>query len=103
MATFGASSRYDDEPWDVDYSGRDGVRAFYGDLLRALPDLRTEVQRRHVAEDAIVLEVVIRGHHLSTWRRLPATGRQVEFPLCGVFSFDGDDQFAGERMYYDAP
>src|SRR3954468_23961607 len=42
---------------------------------------RVAVQRRNVAEDAIVLEVIISGHHSGSWRGLPATGRQVEFPL----------------------
>jgi hypothetical protein len=25
----------------------------------------------------------------------------VEFPLCGVFTFDAHDRLAGERIYYD--
>jgi hypothetical protein len=32
---------------------------------------------------------------------MPATGQRVEFPLCGVFTFDGQDRLAGERIYYD--
>jgi hypothetical protein len=32
---------------------------------------------------------------------MPATGRRVEFPLCGVFTFDTQDRLAGERIYYD--
>jgi len=32
---------------------------------------------------------------------LPATRRRVEFPLCGVYTFDADDRLAGERIYYD--
>jgi steroid delta-isomerase-like uncharacterized protein len=101
MQTFGAAARYDDEPWDAHYVGRDGVRAFYADLLRAMPDLRIEVQHRHVSDAAIVLEVIIRGHHLGAWRGLPPTGRPIEFPLCGVFTFDDDDRLAGEKIYYD--
>ncbi len=69
--------------------------------MRALPDLEIAVQRRHVAEDAVLVEVVIRGTHLGDWRGLPATGRRVEFPLCGVYTFDADDRLAGERIYYD--
>jgi len=102
MATFGETARYDDEAWDTHHAGRDEVRAFYKDLLHALPDLRIDVQGRHIASDAIILEVVIRGRHLSTWRGLPATGRQVEFPLCAVFTFDDKDRLAGERIYYDS-
>ena len=101
LGTFGDSARYDDEPWGEHYSGRDGVRQFYGQLMKALPDLEIEVQQRHVGEDAIVVEVIIRGTHLGGWRGLPATGRRVEFPLCGVYTFDADDRLAGEKIYYD--
>ena len=69
--------------------------------MHALLDLQIEVQRRHVTDDAILVEVMIRGTHLGEWRRLPATGRRVEFPLCGVYTFDADDRLARERIYYD--
>lgn len=101
LRTFGDTARYDDEPWDEHYRGRDGVRLFYEQLMKALPDLEIEVQRRHVTDEAILVEVLIRGTHLGWWRGLPATGRRVEFPLCGVYTFDGDDQLAGEKIYYD--
>ena len=101
LRTFGDTARYDDEPWGEHYTGRDGVRAFYAQLMKALPDLQIIVQRRHLAEDAILVEVVIRGTHLGGWRGLPATGRRVEFPVCGVYTFDAEDRLAGERIYYD--
>ena len=65
MTTFGATPRYDDEPWNAHYTGRDGVRSFYSELLRAMPDLQIDVQRRHISEATIVLEATIRGHHLG--------------------------------------
>ena len=99
--TFGGTARYDDEPWGEHYAGRDGVRQFYQQLMKALPDLRIEVERRYVAEDAVLIEVTIRGTHLGGWRGLPATGRRVEFPLCGVYTFDSEDRLAGEKIYYD--
>ncbi len=101
LGTFGDSARYDDEPWDEHYRGLDGVRQFYTQLMGALPDLEIAVQRRHVAENAILVEVIIRGTHLGGWRGLPATGRKVEFPLCGVYTFEADDRLAGETIYYD--
>jgi steroid delta-isomerase-like uncharacterized protein len=101
LRTFGDTARYDDEPWGKHYEGRDGVRVFYEQLMKALPDLEVEVQRRHVADDAILVEVMIRGTHLGGWRGLPATGRRIEFPLCGVYTFDADDCLAGEKVYYD--
>ncbi len=101
MGTFGAGARYDDEPFGAHYSGRDEVRGFYQGLLQALPGLRIEVRHTHAGATAVVLEVVIRGRHLGPWRGLPATGAQVELPLCGIYTFDDDDRLAGERIYYD--
>lgn len=101
MSTFGSEARYDDDPWEDHRTDRESVRSYYIDLLRALPDLAIEVRHRHVAPTAIVLEVTIRGTHLGLWRGLRATGRAVEFPLCAVYTFDGRDRLAGERIYYD--
>jgi steroid delta-isomerase-like uncharacterized protein len=105
LATFGDSARYDDEPWNEHYTGRDGVQQFYQQLMNALPDLQIDVQRRHVTPEAILVEVIIRGTHLGAWRGLPATGRRVEFPLCGIYTFDpspeGPTRLAGEKIYYD--
>src|SRR3977135_529364 len=106
MGTFGATAHYDDEPWDAHYVGRDAVRAFYEGLLQALPGLRIDVLHTHASDTAVVLEVVIRGQHLGPWRGLPATGAQIELPLCGIFTFDdaerdNAERLAGERIYYD--
>ncbi len=101
MATFGMDARYDDEPWGDHRTGRDAVRSYYTELMRALPDLAIEVKHRHVASESLVVEVTIRGTHLGPWRGLPATGRRMEFPLCGIYAFDTDDRLAGERIYYD--
>jgi steroid delta-isomerase-like uncharacterized protein len=101
LGTFGDGPHYDDEAWGEHYRGSDGVRSFYEQLMRALPDLQIEVQRQYVSDDAILVEVIIRGTHLGEWRGLPATGRRVEFPLCGVYTFDAEDRLAGEKIYYD--
>jgi steroid delta-isomerase-like uncharacterized protein len=101
MATFGESARYDDEPWNEHHAGHDGVRSYYDQLLESVPDLYIDVQREHVTRDNVILEVVIRGTHLGTWRGLPPTGRKVAIPLCGIFTFDERDRLAGERIYYD--
>jgi steroid delta-isomerase-like uncharacterized protein len=101
LSTFGDTARYDDEPWNEHFEGRDGVRTFYTELMKALPDLQIEIKQRHVSDDTIVLEVMIRGTQLGAWRGLPATGRRVELPLCGVYTFDANDRLAGEKIYYD--
>ncbi len=101
METFGPSARYDDEPWDEHHAGRDAVQVFYQGLLEALPDLEIVVIAEHATPDTVVVECVIKGTHGGTWRDLPATGRHIEFPLCGIYTFDADGRLAGERIYYD--
>ena len=59
------------------------------------------MQQRHSSEAAVILEVIIRGHHLGSWRGLPPTGRPIQFPLCGIYTFDDENRLAGEKIYYD--
>jgi len=101
LGTFGDAAHYDDEAWGEHHEGRDGVRRFYSRLMAALPDLEIKVQHQHVTNDAILVEVLIRGTHLGSWRGLPATGRRIAVPLCGVYTFDAHDRLAGEKIYYD--
>src|SRR5262249_27359594 len=101
MDTFGGSARYDDEPWADHRTGHQGVESYYQELLTALPDLHIGIEHQTASEDRVVLEVRISGTHNGTWRGLPATGRKVDFPLCGVFTFDEQGKLAGERIYYD--
>src|SRR5690242_14657539 len=101
LSTFGENAEYQDEAWGDRYPGREGVRAYYEQLIAALPDLEIKIQKQHVTDENVVLEVLICGTHRGAWRGLPATGRRVEVPLCGVFTFDDHDRLAGERIYYD--
>ena len=101
MATFGDIAQYDDEPWREHHAGRAGVRAYYEDLLQVAPDLRIEVKRTHVTDENIILEVIVNGTHVGSWRGLPGTGKRFEFPLCEVYTFNESDRLAGERIYYD--
>ena len=101
MATFGQHGYYEDAPWSEHHDGLEAVRAYYAALFRAAPDLRIEVLRAWDASEAVVLEVRLTGTHIGTWRGMPGTGRRIDFPLCGVFTFDPDDRLAGERIYYD--
>jgi hypothetical protein len=82
------------------YEGRNGVRQFYGAASKSAAAPGNRSTARHVTDDAILIEVVIRGTHLGGWRGLPATGRRVAFPLCGVYT-DLDDRLAGEKISYD--
>lgn len=59
LSTFGDDAHYEDEAWGEEYHGRDGVRAFYTQLMSALPDRKVELFYRHISDDVIVLEVIV--------------------------------------------
>ena len=99
--TFGATARYDDEPWDEHHEGHAAVQSFYATLFSAMPDMQIEVTREHVSDAAVIVECVIHGTHQGSWRGLPPTGRRIRLPLCGVYTFGEDGKIAGERIYYD--
>ena len=101
MSTFGSRASYDDEPWSEHHEGHEAVHRYYDALLTSLPDLHIDVARCLAGDEGVALEVRITGTHLGSWRGLPATGRSVAFPLCGLFTFDEDGKVAGERIYYD--
>jgi steroid delta-isomerase-like uncharacterized protein len=82
-------------------SGRHGVRKFYADLFQGFPDFHVDVTRRHVSDEAIILEATISGTHMNEWSGIPASGRRIQFPLCTVFPFDDNDRITGERVYFD--
>jgi steroid delta-isomerase-like uncharacterized protein len=82
-------------------SGRDGVRKFYADLFQGFPDFHVDVTRRHVSDEAIILEATISGTHMNEWSGIPASRRRIQFPLCTVFPFDDNDRITGERVYFD--
>jgi len=87
---------------DNEFSGRESVRAFYADLYTGFPDLRIEITRRYVSDEAIIVEGTFSGTHKNQWSGIPATGRRVQFSLCAIFPFDENDRLTGERAYFDS-
>ena len=99
--TFTPESEWRDMPAGETHTGHVGVRASYHDLFTGFPDFSLEVVSKHVARDAIVVEVVATGYHTATWKGVPATGKTVRFPVCAIFTFAADDKIQAETVYYD--
>ena len=87
------------------FTGQDSIRAMYEDFgfgrRGGFANIHVEVSRRHISDDAVILEATLSGEHTNTWQGIPATGRKVEVPLCAVFTFDREGKLAGERVYLD--
>ena len=99
--TFGDRPFWDDRAGSERHDGRDGVRTYYAELFAGFPDFHFYVDRRHVAADAVIMEVTVHGTHTGTWKGIPPTGRHVSFPVCAVFTFDDTDRIEAETVYFD--
>jgi steroid delta-isomerase-like uncharacterized protein len=82
------------------YDGPEEVQRYYDDTRRAFPDQRNELLALHHADDAVLVEAVVRGTHKGPLRSLPPTGREFELPILAIFVFDGD-KLTCERVYFD--
>ena len=83
------------------HDGPEEVMRYFQDSRTAFPDQRNELLALHHADDAVLVEAVIRGTHLGRLGGLPPTGRSYELPILAIFMFD-DDKLACERVYFDA-
>jgi steroid delta-isomerase-like uncharacterized protein len=101
MKTWGKNPWFDDVGWEEKSYGHDEIEAHYNELMSAFPDLGIEVHKRHVTDEAIILEMTVTGTHLGQWRDLPPLGRKISSRVCGVYVFDEDGMLELERTYYD--
>jgi steroid delta-isomerase-like uncharacterized protein len=82
------------------YDGTEEVDGYYQDTRRAFPDQGNELLALHHADDAVLVEAVVRGTHKGPLRSLPPTGRKFELPILAMFLFEGD-KLVCERVYFD--
>jgi len=92
--------RYELIPTGEVHDGPEEVMAYFEETRRAFPDQRNELLALHHADDAVLVEAVIRGTHKGPLRSLPPTGREFELPILAIFLFDGD-RLLCERVYFD--
>ncbi len=92
--------RYELIPTGEVHDGPEEVMDYFEETRRAFPDQRNELLALHHADDAVLVEAVIRGTHKGPLRSLPPTGREFELPILAIFMFDGD-RLLCERVYFD--
>jgi steroid delta-isomerase-like uncharacterized protein len=92
--------RYELIPTGEVHDGPVEVMDYFEETRRAFPDQRNELLALHHADDAVLVEAVIRGTHEGPLRSLPPTGREWELPILAIFMFDGDKLLC-ERVYFD--
>lgn len=98
-----ALATFDRPRYQVNGAESDGeaaVRDLLGDLMTGLPDLEAEIRKLHHADDAVIVEGLIRGTHDGEWAGVPATGRPVQLPAACIFEFE-NDRLVCEKVFYD--
>ncbi len=102
MATF-AHPRYEIIPTGDVFDGTEQVQQYFSETRTAFPDQRNQLLAMHHADSSIVVEFILLGTHLGSFRGLPATGRPFEVQCVAVFEFeDGGDGIVCERPYFDS-
>ena len=74
---------------------------YFEETRTAFPDQRNELIALHHSDDAVIVEAMLYGTHLGSFRGLPATGRTFEMRFCAMFLFE-EDRLVCERVYFDA-
>jgi steroid delta-isomerase-like uncharacterized protein len=82
------------------YDGEAEVERYFEETRTAFPDQRNELIALHHSDDAVLVEAMLYGTHLGSFRGLPATGRSFEMRFMAVFVFN-DDRLVCERVYFD--
>ena len=84
------------EVWD----GHSGVKTLLNENKKGFSNFRFEPEVMHHSDKAVIVEGRFSGTHDGSWRGLPATGRNVDFPLIIVFQFE-DERMVCEKTYFD--
>jgi steroid delta-isomerase-like uncharacterized protein len=82
------------------YDGPAEVSRYFEETRRAFPDQRNELISLHHADDAVLVEAILRGTHNGPLRSLPPTGREFEMRFLAMFVFE-EDRLVCERVYFD--
>src|SRR5215211_2896782 len=82
------------------YDGAEEVAAYFEETRTAFPDQRNELIAMHHSDEAVVVEAMLYGTHLGSFRGLPATGRTFEMRFCALFLFE-EDRLTCERVYFE--
>jgi steroid delta-isomerase-like uncharacterized protein len=83
------------------YDGPEEVALYFEETRTAFPDQENEVIAIHHADNAVMVEALVRGTHLGPLRGLPPTGRRWEMRFLAMFIFE-EDGLVCERVYFDS-
>jgi steroid delta-isomerase-like uncharacterized protein len=99
IATF-STPRYHVYPMGIIHDGEQAVRELLSGMFKGFPDFTVVNIKTHHSDDAIILEVRMKGTHLGDWAGLKPTGRLMDIPVACIYEFDSD-RLVCEKVYFD--
>jgi steroid delta-isomerase-like uncharacterized protein len=83
------------------HDGPDEVMAYFEETRTAFPDQSNELLELHHADDAVIVEAILRGTHDGPYRGLQPTGKSFAMDFVAIFVFE-QDRLVCERVYFNA-
>lgn len=99
VATF-HKPRYQVFPMGRIHDGAKEVGELLSGMFNGFPDFTVEIVKTHHSDDAVILEVNMKGTHSGDWGGLKPTGKKMNLPVACIFEFDGDKLLC-EKVYFD--
>ena len=82
------------------HDGEQAVRELLSGMFKWFPDFAVVIIKTQHSDDAVILEVRMKGTHIGDWAGLKPTGRLMDIPVACIFEFDRD-RLVGEKVYFD--
>jgi len=99
IATF-HSPRYQVFPMGIIHDGKQAVGELLSGMFKGFPDFTVDIIKTHHSDDAVILEIRMKGTHLGDWAGLKPTGRLMDIPVACIFEFE-DERLVCEKVYFD--
>ncbi|WP_055076106.1 ester cyclase [Pseudanabaena sp. 'Roaring Creek'] len=64
-------------------------------------DIDFEIFKYHQSQDAIAVEFGFKAKHVGEFGGISPTGKQIEIPAVGIYSFDLDGNLVQENITFD--
>ena len=93
--------RYEIIPTGQVFDGEEQVREYFRTTRTAFPDQCNELVALHHADDAVIVEFVLKRTHEGPLGDLQPTGKAFTCRMVAFFLFE-EDQLVCERVYFDA-
>jgi steroid delta-isomerase-like uncharacterized protein len=92
---------YRDHARGLTFDGREGFREFLSGWVTGFSDARVSEPTYLDAGNVVIAQFQARGTHDGAMGTLPATGRQLDLPMCEMIQFGDQGEIVGGGLYYD--